>query len=166
MSAPFDWSRFTKRINVKATVAQLYNAWATRSGIESWFLRTGEFSNQDGLLANNTRVQKGNKYKWNWYGYSDEVVERGEITEANDKNSLEFTFGRTMKVSIQIKTEEGENIVELTQYDIPVDEKGKTNFHIGCGEGWVFYVANLKSILEGGIDLRNRNEKIQKMINA
>jgi hypothetical protein len=71
-----------------------------------------------------------------------------------------------MKVRIQIKTEEDTSIVELLQYDIPVDEKGKVNFHLGCAEGWVFYLANLKSVLEGGIDLRNKNEKFKKMINS
>ena len=79
---------------------------------------------------------------------------------------LVFTFATQMKVRIKIKTEEGENLVELEQYDIPVDEKGKTNFHIGCMEGWVFYLANLKSIVEGGIDLRNKNEKLKKVINS
>jgi hypothetical protein len=39
-------------------------------------------------------------------------------------------------------------------------------FFIECGLGWTFYLANLKSILEGGLDLRNKNPEIQKMINA
>jgi uncharacterized protein YndB with AHSA1/START domain len=166
MSTPYNWSQFTKRIDIKASVDELYTALATRAGIEKWFLRSAEFSNADGLLANNTAVQKGNKYKWNWFGYNDEVVEYGEITEANGKDLLEFTFGGTMKVRIQLKTEQGENIVELEQYDIPVDEKGIVNFYIGCGDGWVFYLANLKSIMEGGIDLRNKNEAIKKVINS
>ena len=34
-----DWSRFTVRINVNAPVDKLYQAWATREGIEQWFLR-------------------------------------------------------------------------------------------------------------------------------
>jgi uncharacterized protein YndB with AHSA1/START domain len=166
MASPHDWSRFSKRINVKATVAQLYNAWATRAGIERWFLRTSEFSDAAGLMAPEKTVAPGNKYKWNWYGYSDEVVEQGEITIANDKDLLEFSFGGTMKVRVQVKIEEGENIVELLQYDIPVDEKGKIDFYVACSEGWVFYLANLKSVLEGGIDLRNKNEKIKKVINS
>jgi len=165
MAASYDWSRFTKRINIKATVEQLYHAWATRPGIESWFLRMAEFSDTTGVLAKEKPVETGNKYKWNWYGYSDEAVEHGEIIAANGKDLLEFSFCG-MKVRIQVKTEEGENIVELQQYDIPVDEKGKTNFHIGCMEGWVFYLANLKSVLEGGIDLRNKNENLKKVINS
>ena len=85
---------------------------------------------------------------------------------ANGKDQLEFSFGATMKVRIQVKTENGENIVELQQYDIPTDDQSKINFHISCAEGWVFYLANLKSVLEGGIDLRNKNENIKKVVNA
>jgi hypothetical protein len=33
-------------------------------------------------------------------------------------------------------------------------------------EGWVFYLANLKSFPEGGIDLRNKNEKLKSVINS
>jgi uncharacterized protein YndB with AHSA1/START domain len=127
MASNYDWSRFVKRININASTEQLYNAWATRTGIESWFLRMGEFSATNGVvLANDTPVQKGNTYKWRWYGYPDDTTEYGEIIEANGSDLIAFTFATQMKVSIQIKTEEGENMVELEQYDIPVDEKGKT----------------------------------------
>ena len=42
----FDWSRFVVRISVKAPDEKLYNAWATRDGIESWFLRLSEFKSR------------------------------------------------------------------------------------------------------------------------
>ncbi len=167
MPTEYDWSRFTKRIDVKASPEKLYNAWATRSGIESWFLRLGEFSTADGLiLANDKPVQKGIKYTWRWHGHNDDATEHGEIIEANGIDLLVFSFGATMKVRVQVKVEEATNIVELEQYDIPTDEKGKTNFHLGCAEGWVFYLANLKSVMEGGIDLRNKNEHIRRVINS
>ena len=56
--------------------------------------------------------------------------------------------------------------MELTQEKIPLDEESKVNYHLGCMEGWTFYLANLKSILEGGIDLRNKNVNLTKVINA
>ncbi|MDP9230294.1 MAG: hypothetical protein M3O67_06455, partial [Bacteroidota bacterium] len=59
----YNWSCFTKRINVRATSDVLYNAWATRSGIEKWFLRLSEFRKPDGSLRNNDEeVQKGDSY--------------------------------------------------------------------------------------------------------
>jgi hypothetical protein len=37
---------------------------------------------------------------------------------------------------------------------------------VGCGEGWTFYLTNLKSILEGGVDLRNKEMKLKNVINS
>lgn len=38
-----DWSTFTRRITVNASVLTIYDAWAVPSGIESWFLRSAEY---------------------------------------------------------------------------------------------------------------------------
>ena len=45
-----DWSRFTQRINVNAPKEKLYNAFATRAGMESWFLRMCEYKHLNGSL--------------------------------------------------------------------------------------------------------------------
>jgi hypothetical protein len=57
----YDWSRFTVRINIhNASTQQLYRAWATRSGIEYWFLRMSEYKKADGtILAGDEYVQTG-----------------------------------------------------------------------------------------------------------
>ncbi len=68
--------------------------------------------------------------------------------------------------SVTIKQEQGETIVELLQENIPVDEHGMQYYHVGCKTGWTFYFANMKSLFEGGIDLRNRNEVLQDMLNS
>lgn len=163
----YDWSRFVTRINVKASVDTLYNAWTTRAGIESWFLRLSEFKQRNGSIRDNDdNVNIGDTYKWLWYGHPDETVEYGEILDLNDTDYLKFSFGKAGVCTVRIKTEEGENIVELTQEEIPTDEKGMQSFHVGCKTGWTFYLANLKSILEGGVDLRNKNEKLHEMLNS
>lgn len=163
----FDWSRFAVRINVQAPVAKLYAYWATREGIESWFLRKAVYKDAKGnTRENNEPVQTGDTYSWWWHGYSDDVVERGEIMEANGKDLFRFRFGDAGVCTVRIYPEQGEQIVELEQDQIPVDEKAKQNWHIGCKTGWTFYLANLKSMMEGGIDLRNKNEHLQHVITA
>ena len=168
--ADYDWTRFTLRINVSASPEALYKAWATRRGIESWFLRLSEYSRSNVLLEADEPVQQGDGYKWQWFGYPDSVVEYGKVLQANGKDFFEFTFGgpagSPMHVSVAFRTEEGETIVELTQYNIAVDDRSKSNFHVGCMQGWTFYLANLKSLMEAGIDLRNKNEKLQRMMNS
>ena len=111
-------------------------------------------------------VQPGDTYAWLWHGYDDTTTEYGQIWEANGTNHLKFIFGGAGNVTISIYAEEGETIVELVQDEIPVDEKGKAWFHLGCSTGWVFYLANLKSVLEGGPDLRNKKLPLKNVVTA
>lgn len=165
--ANFDWSRFSVRINVKASLVKLYWCWATKEGIEYWFLRQSDYKKSDGSLYDAKEfVQKDDSYSWWWHGYSDEVTESGKILEANGKDLFQFRFGNAGVCTVSIYEEQGENIVELIQDQIPTDEQAKQDWHVGCKTGWTFYFANLKSLLEGGIDLRNKNEKIQNVITA
>lgn len=163
----YDWSRFVVRINVNAPGKNLYDAWATRAGMEYWFLRLSEYKKPGGsILGNKDRVQKGDTYKWLWHGWSDETVEQGTILDCNDSDYIKFSFGKAGNCAVTIKKEQGETIVELVQDDIPTDEQGMHYWHLGCKTGWTFYFANMKSLYEGGIDLRNRNEKLQQVINS
>ena len=134
--------------------------------MESWFLRKAEFTSHGSVRARNSFVEKGDNYEWMWFGYPDSVVERHKVYEANGKNLVRFGFSGDCIVTVTIKNEQGQNIVELKQENIPVDENPATNLYVGCGEGWTFYLANLKSILQGGIDLRNKDENLQRMINS
>ncbi len=163
----YDWSRFVTRININAPIEKLYRCWATRDGMEYWFLRLSEFKTPDGnLKAVDDFVQEGDSYRWRWHGWSDETTEEGTILAANGTDFLKFSFGKAGNCSVTIKEELGENIVELMQDSIPTDDFGMHNWHLGCKTGWTFYLANMKSLLEGGIDLRNKNEQIQRVINS
>jgi uncharacterized protein YndB with AHSA1/START domain len=167
MEPNFDWSKFTVRINVNASIQDLYNAWATRAGIEHWFLRESLYRNSGGnVLGNDEQASEGDTYTWKWYGYPDSTKEEGNVLAANGNDFFRFTFGKAGICSVSIKKELDETIVELIQDNIPTDEKGMMHYHVGCKTGWTFYFANLKSMMEGGIDLRNRNERLQGMLNS
>lgn len=163
---PYDWSSFTKRITIKAKPHDIYRAWATQSGLEKWFLRLAEFTKPDqSHRGKDYQVQKGDTYQWLWFGYTDDVNEKGRILEANGKDMLQFTFSGGSIVTVRIYIE-NEVIVELKQHDIGTTEEAIVNYHLGCSTGWTFYLANLKSILEGGVDLRNKNEAIANVVNS
>jgi len=163
----YDWSKFTQRIPVKADKQKIYDAWATPAGLEHWFLRSAKFKTAEGnAREQNQHVQAGDTYEWNWFGWSDDTSEHGKILEANGKDFFKFIFGKAGIVSVTIKTEENQTIVELVQEEIPTDEKSKVSFHLGCSTGWTFYLANLKSLYEGGLDLRNKNERVKRVVNA
>ena len=162
----FDWTRFTLRINIKASAEKLYKAWSTRKGIEEWFLRISEFYDKDGKLkAAEEPVAAGDTYKWWWFGWGDDIVERGTILAANNANELSFSFGKGGNCKVSINRYNDEYIVELIQDQIPDNEEGKQYYHLGCKMGWTFYLSNMKSILEGGVDLRNRDVNTTEMVN-
>lgn len=163
----FDWSRFVTRININAPIEQLYRLWATRNGMEYWFLRMSEYKTADGVLrANDEPAEKGDTYCWRWYGWGDEITEYGTILEANGTDYFKFTFGEGCDCSVFIKEELGYHIIELVQENIPTNENGKHSWHLGCKTGWTFYLSNMKSLVEGGVDLRNKDEQLKRMINA
>ena len=163
----YNWSQFKLRIPIKATAEQLYRLWMTQQGLETWFLRKAAFKkiNSDDI-DRNVLVEVGNTYEWFWYGYGDDTFEKGAILDANGKDRLQFSFGKAGNVTVTFKEEAGEMMVEILQDGIPVDEKGKEYYHLGCSKGWVFYLANLKSIVEGGIDLRNRNVELKDVVSS
>ncbi|MFI5185610.1 MAG: SRPBCC domain-containing protein [Chitinophagales bacterium] len=163
----YNWKQFIKRITVHAEPQTIFNSWATQDGLETWFLRLAEFKTPAGMPRQRKElIQKGDRYKWLWFGYDDTFAEEGEILFSNDKNELQFSFSGGCIVKMTIKKEAGETICELQQ-SMPMDDEAQQRyFFIECGKGWTFYMTNLKSILEGGIDLRNKNEKIQNVINA
>lgn len=160
-----DWTSFTRRITVNYPTKAIYEAWAVPSQIERWFLRSAEYAGFDGDPKNRDReVMAGDAYLWRWHGYLDDVSESGLIVEANGSDLFSFTFTEGCLVTVTIKTEAGETVVELTQSKIP-DEPNR-GIYVDCSYGWTFFLANLKSVLEGGIDLRNRNVDIHNVVNS
>jgi uncharacterized protein YndB with AHSA1/START domain len=163
----YNWNEFTRRIPIQAPAKSVYDAWTTQQGLESWFLRLAQFKKPNGeLRPRNDRIEAGDHYKWLWHGYTDSTAEESNIISINGWDQLSFGFSGGCVVSVTIAQEEGETICELNQ-QIPMDDADeKQYFFIECGNGWGFYMTNLKSVLESGHDLRNRNVNIQRVITA
>ena len=165
--ATFDWSKFHLKIYINAPLALVYDNWTHRRQLENWFLRKAAFtSDNGGLRGHNEQVQVGDTYDWTWHGYPDSNGEQGDVLEMNGTNRFAFRFGKAGIVTVQLKELAGLTEMLLTQSEIPTDEKSKSSYHVGCSTGWTFYFANLKSILEGGLDLRNKNPELTNVINA
>ncbi len=167
MAATYDWSTFRLRIPVQASMQAIYDAWTSGELIELWLLRRAETTNSNGVEKDYfDKFETGDTYKWWWHGYSDDVMETGMILEANGADTFAFEFGKAGNCEVRIYEELGESIVELSQTNIPTDERSRHEHHLGCKMGWTFYLANLKSILEGGNDLRNKNEYLKSVLNS
>jgi len=152
------WTSFKVAGDYNTDIRSLYEAWATTEGLEKWFLRKANFY----TIPRRTRdpeefIMKEDTYEWYWHGYGDDTSEKGQILEANGTDLLKFTFSGGSIVTVSLYSRNGVSIVELVQENIPEESDPSKNLFVQCQVGWTFYLANLKSILEGGIDLRNKS---------
>jgi uncharacterized protein YndB with AHSA1/START domain len=154
--------KFTVTADFNIDARSVYEAWTTQAGLESWFLRKAEFYTIAGRQREpHESILKEDTYEWYWHGFDDNTLEKGQILEVNSIDFLKFTFSGGSIVSVNISTKNGLAIAELTQENIPVASDITQSLYIQCQIGWTFYLANLKSILEGGIDLRNKRVDVK-----
>jgi uncharacterized protein YndB with AHSA1/START domain len=159
------WSRFKLRVNIRAGIDTIYQALGTPAGLESWFLKKATITDSAGKERQDTSaIQAGDSYEWFWYCWPGS--HKGKILSANGKDIFKFTFSMNSPVTISIYPEAGETIVELVESDLPTDPESVMKHYVGDSKGWIFYLTNLKALLESGIDLRNKNEEIKDVITA
>lgn len=165
-----NWENFDLKIFINADGATIYQKFATKIGMESWFLRQCDYERNNSILSKDEEVKEGDKYRFLWYGWDDETDENGHILQANGKDLIEFTFdgnGSTnMIVKVQLEKYNTGSLVHLHQYNIPVTDEGKSYWHLGCKTGWNFYLTNLKAVLEHSVDLRNKDIALNGVLNS
>jgi uncharacterized protein YndB with AHSA1/START domain len=151
---------FTKKIYIRAPLTNLYYCWATQEGICSWFLRQAEYRTKDGKTRGRDQLtEQGDVYIWRWHNWDGE--ESGEILLANGRDRIEFSFANYCTVSVEMEPEGEDVLVTLKQSNIPTDEESKMNLHVGCSNGWSFWLANLKAYLEHGILLHETRKDLR-----
>ncbi|MBD3583975.1 SRPBCC family protein [Flavobacterium selenitireducens] len=159
----FDWTQFTLRIAIKCDLKTVYDAWTIPFEVEKWFLRQCDYLSGGHLIDKNDAAAEGNSYCWKWFLYSE--TETGEIRNANGSDMFSFTFAGNCLVEIRLSDQHEHTLVELTQSNIPTDEASKKNIRLGCHNGWSFYLVNLKSVCEGGLDLRGKDNRFTPFVN-
>jgi Activator of Hsp90 ATPase homolog 1-like protein len=161
----FDWTTFTRKIAIKSELSDIYNAWTKASEIEKWFLSKAIFKDTDEIpILKDKPIEKGFTYEWNWYLYG--TTQYGKITDTNGMDFIQFTFEGECLVDIKLSIQDDYVIVELTQKNIPTDDNSKQGIRLGCDSGWSFFLVNLKSVYEGGLDLRNKDIRFEGMLNS
>ncbi|WP_374950856.1 SRPBCC domain-containing protein [Mucilaginibacter sp.] len=151
------WTKFTLYGDYNVDLRSLYMAWATPAGLEKWFLRKADFFTVPlRLRAADEQILKEDTYTWYWHGYHNDIFQKGSVLEANGQDLIKFTFSGESIVTVNFSTRHGLTIIELTQENIPQEADPEKSLFVQCQIGWTFYLANLKSVLEGGKDLRNK----------
>ena len=160
-----DFSQFKLRVNIKTSIENAYHAWTTADGLNAWFLGGLVFSDSNGMQRPGDALAEPNdEYTCYFANKPGVVAMKGKVLRANGKDLYSFTFSKGCPVTITIYAEQGETIVELIESNLPTDEETIKRHYVGDSKGWIFYLTNLKSVLEGGLDLRNRNEDLKNVI--
>lgn len=159
----FDWTKLTLRIPVKADKKSLYEAWSQSGKLEQWFLSSADYKSGNDLLDKTKNAKTGDVYEWSWFNWPHS--ESGTVIIANGHDEFGFTFAGECRTIVKLLDHGDETLVEITQSEIPTDDESKLKIRLGCESGWSFYLVNLKSILEGGIDLRNKKNTPVSLIN-
>jgi uncharacterized protein YndB with AHSA1/START domain len=167
-SAASAFSEFKLRVNVDTPLENAYHAWATAAGLESWFCRQAVFTDENGVVRQSDATMRENDtYIMTAHGYPDTMQMKGKVLQTNGKDQLTFTFSGGCPVSISIFTEQDETLVELFESKLPAgDEASVRRYFVADSKGWIIYLTNLKSVLEGGLDLRNKKETLKNVITS
>lgn len=157
-------SSFIHAIILKAPVEKVYDYIATPSGIIKWFIGKAKYFYKDSnIRLGNERAQKGDSLLWNWLNKDLEL--KGVVTESTENKTFSFTFSPLFIVSIEL-TATDDNYTRLTLKQEYQDSATKNDFaYINCCTCWVFFMTNLKSVVEHGIDLREKEIADEMMVN-
>jgi len=168
---PFDWTSFHLGIYVLAKPDDVFDLWSTAKGLNRWFLRTAAFAPSDGRPTDRRKVAQlppfdtliqrrdeercrtKDRYRWEWY-YGGGVTGEEWIIDSRPPTKIAFGFGDRMEVEVMLRKQGRYCEVDLRQYNIPDTAIGRSNLHLGCRVAWAFFLSNLKSVAEKGLDLR------------
>jgi len=142
----FDWSQFTLRIEIEASPEKVFKAWTEDKTVSKWF-------------TTNTIIdpRKNGRVFYEWL---DGTQMDTKVLRIIKNRFFSFPFGnKGEKVDVRIKKVSGGSLCELSQLNMKTTENDKIWMHMGCREGWTFFLTNLKAFLEHGVDLRNKNRK-------
>lgn len=158
-----DWKEFVLRICVEASPENVYLTWTAESGLARWFLATAKFRPDGRWRDPDEPTRSGDAYEWTWLGNKNSFLE-GRILTADGVGRFAFTFGDAAQVGVVIRPRGNRTLVELTQSHMPDTPEGRSDY-LDCYGGWTFYLSNLKSVLESGIDLRERDPEVWDVVN-
>lgn len=153
VSESYDWSQFHVQMYYPAPVDDVFNRWATPKGLASFFLEEAVHRSQGGSVRGPEEMaQTGDAYEWS---YLHHFKHGGTFTQVVENELLAFTFG-SMAVSIRFSEHEGATLVDLHQTGCSTEDPQRAWDHVNCRSCWIYFMTNLRSVLQGSPDLRDR----------
>lgn len=159
----FNMESFTHAININAACDDVFKYIGTPSGISRWFIGNASYYYDNASIRlGDALVQKGDSYLWKWKNKDLEL--KGIVTESETNKIFQFTFSPLYIVTIRLSAESGKTRVTLNQKYQESAVRDDFNY-INCCACWVFFLTNLKSVIEHDIDLRETNADDEMLVN-
>ena len=153
---------FRHSIYLNKPVEEVYKYVGTGNGFTKWFIGKSVYSFGGKTRNDDEYVKKGDAFKWDWLEKDLSIT--GKVLEAEINNSFKFTFGKSFIVAITVKEDKGRTLFAL--YQEYAKETNPDDFaHINCCVCWVFFITNLKSVIEFGHDLRETSVDNEELVN-
>jgi uncharacterized protein YndB with AHSA1/START domain len=148
-----DWTAFDVYLFIAANPADVLGYWQTTEGLRQFFIAEMTALDDQGGAIHDTNLSAGNYYRWRWiHDYEGE----GQILESNAQ-SVEFTFGKSYRVRVSVAKAGSGTLLHLQQTGMSDDASEQVQGSLNCRSCWIYFLVNLKSILENGMDLRDHN---------
>ena len=155
-----DGTAVTARIYVAAHPARVFEAWATAPGLCRWLLASAEFRAPGGQGPRpDGAARAGDTCRWTWRA-GDSAAE-GRVLAADWPDTFAFTVGRAGTCRVSLTAAGPATLVEVTESDV----LGAAT-RAECSSRWAFRLTNLKSFLEGGVDLREADPLRKGVVNG
>lgn len=155
--------KFTHSILLNASTDEVFKYISTSSGIIKWFIGTCDYYDINGNIIDKSEpAGKGFKFRWKWLAKELEIT--GEILGCEINKKFSFTFGNSFNVTLLISSENNRTRLDLIQKYSPGSTQNDFSF-INCCVCWVFFLTNLKSVIEHGIDLRETVSEDDSLVN-
>lgn len=152
-SGAIDWATFDLYVAINAAPETVLNKWSTINGMESFFVQMMQITGPHGeFRAPESLAKSGDRFVWRWHN-GRRVT--GEYLASDSENEVRFTFGES-RISVAVQSYKNGSLLHLKQYDIPDTEDARMHIHVNCRAAWVYFLTVLKTLLEHGVDGRDK----------
>lgn len=158
----FNLQKFSHGIYLDCSQSTAYDHIAKAEGFTKWFIGQADYVSGNIVRLPGNYIQAGDSFIWKWLAKDLEL--KGTILKAEKDAELTFTFGLLHEVKIILYESNTRTHLRLEQYYIPGAEPNDF-LHINCAVCWVFFLTNLKSVIEHGNDLRETAVDDEELVN-
>lgn len=151
---------FTLKIWVRADAETLRRAWTRPDEVVRWFVAKCAYFAPDGSEVE--EAVAGGTYRWEWI---ESTKEESKVI-AVDATTLRFGWYKDKgELEVRFKQAGDETLMELTQTMNGGTDAERLDAQVDCKLGWTFFLSNLKSVYEGGLDLRETDPERVPVLN-